>query len=92
MILILKVVSCGEPFTVKSEKNESGVLHKRNIVLKVPGGKYEDTFVATMLGSLAQCQFYENDLVMAVLRFSAREYNGQTFQDIIINDIYKIKS
>ena len=56
-----------------------------------PGGKYEDAYVATMLGPLASCKFYAGELVYAVLRFQAREYNGQMYQDILAVDLIKIK-
>ena len=39
--MILRVVKCGECFTVKSEKSEGGVLNKRTLVLQELGGKYE---------------------------------------------------
>lgn len=32
----------------------------------------------------------KDDLVVAALRFSTREYNGQVFQDIVVNEIIKI--
>ena len=35
---ILRVVKCGECFTVKSEKSENGVLNKRTLVLQELGG------------------------------------------------------
>ena len=38
--MILRVVKCGECFTVKSEKCEGGVLNKRTLVLQELGGKY----------------------------------------------------
>jgi hypothetical protein len=31
-----------------------------------------------------------DDLVVASLRFSTREYNGQTYQDIVVTEIIKI--
>ena len=58
---ILKVVKCGEMFTVKSEKSENGQLNKRNLVLKELGGKYENEYAVAVLGSAATLQFYEND-------------------------------
>ena len=36
--MILRVVKCGECFTVKSEKSEGGVLNKRTLVLQELGG------------------------------------------------------
>ena len=45
-----------------------------------------------MLGNLAACRFYEGDVVVATLRFSTHEYQGQTFQEILATDIVKIKN
>ena len=87
---ILKVVKCGEVFTVKSEKSENGQLNKRNLVLKELGGKYENEFAVAVLGNAASLVFDEGDLVVVTLRFQAREYNGQVFQDITATDIVKL--
>ena len=54
---LMKVVMQGEPFAVQSQKAESGQVMKCNIVLQELGGKYEDTYVAAMLGQLASCKF-----------------------------------
>ena len=89
---ILKVVAQSEAIAVPSQKAEGGQVMKSTIVLQEPGGKYEDTFVATMLGNLAQCRFYAGELVVAALRFTTREYNGQVYQDIVVADIIKIKN
>ena len=87
---IFRVVSQSETIAVQSQKAENGQTSKCTITLQEFGGKYEDTFVATMLGNLAQCRFYKDDLVMASLRFTTREYNGQVYQDIVVNDISKV--
>ena len=88
---LLKVVRQGEAFSVQSSKQESGQIQKCNIVLKELGGsKFENEFVCTMLGNLAGCRFYEGDVVIATLRFSTHEYQGQTFQEILATDIVKL--
>lgn len=87
---IMRVVKCGEQFTVKSEKSENGQMAKRNLVLQEVGGKYENQYVVAALGNLAVCQFYENDIVIATMRFTTREYNGQMFQDIVVTDLIKV--
>ena len=90
---ILKVVRQGEAFSVQSTKQESGTIQKCNIVLREPGGgKFENEYVCAMLGNLAACRFYEGDLVVATLRFSTHEYQGQTFQEILATDIIKVKN
>ena len=90
---ILKVVRQGEAFSVQSSKQESGKIQKCTIVLREPGGsKFENEYVCTMLGNLAGCRFYEGDLVIATLRFSTHEYQGQTFQEILATEIVKVKN
>ena len=88
--MILKVVRQGEAFSVQSSKQESGTIQKCNIVLKELGGKFENEYVCAMLGNLAACRFYEGDLVVATMRFSTHEYQGQVFQEILATDIVKI--
>ena len=88
---ILKVVRQGEAFSVQSSKAEGGQIQKCNIVLKELGGsKFENEYVCTMLGNLAECRFYEGDLVIATMRFSTHEYQGQVFQEILATDLVKL--
>lgn len=88
---ILRVVRQGESFSVQSQKAETGLIQKCNIVLReLGGGKYENEYVCTMLGNLAGCRFYEGDVVAATLRFSTHEYQGQVFQEILATDLVKI--
>lgn len=91
--MILKVVRQGEAFSVQSQKAETGEIQKCNIVLRELGGsKFENEYVCAMLGNLAACKFNEGDVVMATLRFSTHEYQGQVFQDVLVTDIVKIKN
>ena len=88
---VLKVVRQGEAFSVQSSKQESGQISKCNIVLKeLGGGKFENEYVCAMLGNLAGCRFFEGDVVVATLRFSTHEYQGQTFQEVLATDIVSI--
>lgn len=77
-------------FSVKSEKSESGLLNKRNLLLKELGGKFEDEYAVSVLGIAASQEWQKGDLVAATLRFQTREYNGQVFQDITVTDIVKL--
>lgn len=88
--MLMKVVMQGETFLVDSQKSESGKLAKCNIVLQEFGGKYENQFAAVMLGNTAQCRFQPHQLVAVKLRFQTREYNGQVYQDITVQDIQKV--
>ena len=90
MKAILKVVQQGEAFAVQSSKSEGGQTMKCNIVLQELGGKYEDQYLGVLLGNVAQCKFYPGELVAASLRFSTRDHNGQTYQDILVTEIVKL--
>ena len=86
---ILRVLKCGESFTVKSEKAEGGQLNKRQLVLQELGGKYEPTYVVTALGNTATLEFSEGELVFVTMRFQVREYNGQNYMDIVATELIK---
>ena len=85
-----RVKAQSDTFFVQSQKAEGGQVSMCNIVLQELGGKYENSYVATILGEQANMHFVKNELVVASLRFSTREYNGQIFQDIVVNEIIKI--
>ena len=87
---IMRVVQQGEAFAVQSQKSGNGQMMKCNIVLQEMGGKYENQYAAAMLGNMAQCKFAPGALVAVTLRFTAREYNGQVYQDILVTDIEKL--
>ena len=87
----MNVVAQGETVLVDSQKSENGKLAKSVIVLQEFGGKYENKFVAVLLGKDAQLRFYAGDLVAVRLRFQTHDYQGQTFQDIVVQDIRKVK-
>ena len=86
-----RVTAQGEVFYVQSQKAEGGQVSMCNIVLQELGGKYENSYVATMFGEQARGRFEAGELVAAALRFTTREYNGQVYQDIVVNDICKVK-
>ena len=85
----MRVVQQGEAFAVQSQKSENEQLMKWNNVLQEMGGKFENQYVATMLGNIATFKLAPGDVVAVTLRFSTREYNGQVFKDILLTDFYK---
>ena len=85
-----RVTAQGEVFHVQSQKAEGGQVSMCNIVLQELGGKYENQYVATILGEQAKMRFIKDELVAASLRFSTREYNGQVYQDIVVGEIVKL--
>lgn len=89
---IFKIMAQSDTFAVPSQKAEGGQVNKCNIILQEVGGKYENSYVAAVFGEQANIRFAKDDLVVAALRFSTREYNGQTYQDIVVSEIVKIKN
>ena len=85
-----RIKAQSETIAVPSQKSEVGQISKCNIVLQELGGKYENSYVATILGEQAKMRFVKDELVVASLRFSTREYNGQVYQDIVVNEIVKL--
>ena len=77
MTNIYYVVSQTEASYVASQKAEGGQLAKCVIRLNI-------------FGNLAQCKFYEGDLVAASLRFQVHEVNGAVYQEVIANDVVKL--
>ena len=90
MKTFFRIKAQSETFVVPSQKAEGGQISKCNIVLQELGGKFENSYVATILGEQARIRYELDDLVAASLRFSTREYNGQVYQDIVVNEIVKI--
>lgn len=80
-----KVVAQQEPFSITKQDGTS--LNKCQIVLQEVGGKYENSYVCTLLGNSALCRFYQGDLVYAVLRFQHSEYQGKFYNEITVQDI-----
>ena len=76
---LFKVVSQTDPVAINTQ---NGTTEKTTIVLQEFGGKYEYSYVASVIG--IHVKLYAGDIVWASLRFSARDYNDSSYQDIII--------
>ena len=89
---IYYVVSQTEASYVAAKKAEGGQLAKCLIRLKeFGGGKFGNEYACTVFGNLAQCRFYEGDLVAVSLRFQVHEVNGTVYQEVVANDIVKLR-
>ena len=75
---------------VSVQRQDGTQTQKCSLVLQELGGKYANSYVATLLGNLAQLQFKQNDIVVAALRFTHREYNGAYYMDCMVQDIVKL--
>ncbi len=90
---IFYVVSQTDVSYVASQKAEGGQLAKCAVRLKEFGGsKFGNEYVGTMFGNLAQCRFFDGDLVAASLRFQVHEVNGAMYQEVVVNDVVKLQN
>ena len=93
MKTLFKVIAQTEPVNV--QKQDGSTIQKSTVVMQLIGGKFEGSFSATMLGTLATRRFAPGDIVWASLRFQAREYHPQQggtayLQDITVQEIIKM--
>ena len=84
------IINQGAVTFIPSKKAEGGQMAKCSIQLREFGGKYENEYLCSVFGNLAECKFAEGDLVVASLRFQVHEANGNLYQDIVVNDIVKL--
>lgn len=95
---IYRVLGCSDLIQVPSQKADGGFICKKFVRLQEFGGwnsndtadRLSNSILATMIGNLAQCNFYQNDLVALSYRTSLREYQGNWYQDNTIVEIRKI--
>lgn len=85
MKTLFKVVTQTDPITI--QKQDGTTTTKSTLVLTEVGSKFEDQYLCTLLGNLAQCRYYPNDVVWASLRFTTHERQGLHYQDITVQDI-----
>lgn len=75
----------GEPIVVQSQKAEGGKLYKCTALFREMGERHGDVIMATLLGVQAKDEMLkEGDVVIASIRFSIHEHNGQTYQDAVV--------
>lgn len=87
---MLRVVS--QTPAVGVQRQDGTQTQKCTLVLQEPGGKYDNSFAATLLGNMASLRFQPGDIVYACLRFSAREYNQQFYMDCTVQDIVRLSA
>lgn len=81
-----KVLSQTEAVTIT--RQDGTMTQKSTVVLQEFGGKYENTYAAVLLGN--QVTFAPGDIVIASLRFTTHDYNGQQYQDCTIQEVRRL--
>lgn len=89
MAKILRVVGQTEPTAVT--KKDGTQIQKCYIRLKELGNDFSDDYQATILGNGATVKYQEGEIVAASLRFQTHESNGTYFQDVMVQEIVKLK-
>lgn len=80
---ILKIVSVGTPTPIT--KKDGTQCLKQTVILRELGGKYEDSYVTTLFCE-TPCSFPEGTTIAAALRFQTRNYEGNDYQDITLQE------
>lgn len=79
--------------TVTGVQRKDGTqTQKCSLVLQEVGGRYENSYVATLLGNMASLRFCPNDIVYASLHIEHREHNGNYYMDCTCQDIVKLQT
>lgn len=86
---IYKIVSVSTPTTITRKDGTN--CQKTIIVLRELGGKYEDQYVTTWI-SETPCPLSPETTIAAALRFTARNYDGQDYQDILLQEYTVLSS
>ena len=73
MKTLFRVLAQTEPSAV--QKQDGSTIQKGTLILQEVGSRYEDSYVVTLLGTLATSAFYPGEVVWASLRFQAKEYH-----------------
>lgn len=79
---------------VASSKTTTGTMGMRTIVMRELGGKWANTYAAKVFTPQAEGQYSTGDIVAASLRFrvSTNQMSGQTYQDVVAEEIVKLSS
>lgn len=80
---IFKVVFINEGTEIT--KRDGSQCRKYTVTLRELGGKYEDQY-ATTLFSDGPCPLSEGQNIAGSLRFTVRNYEGQDYQDIVLQE------
>ena len=80
------VSQMGEAFIVYNTKTKKNI-YKRIIELTEAGKRRGDCVMVTALGDDAESPIFgEGDFILATVRLSTHEYNGQFYNDAILDD------
>ncbi len=86
---ILRVEGQTDPTTIT--KKDGTQMPKCYVRLKELGNEYADEYIAAVLGNGASVRYQKGELVSVSLRFQTHENNGAFYQDVVAQEIVKLK-
>lgn len=94
MTNIFIILSVSPLTQVASQKSASGTMGMRTIVMREMGGQWAPSYAVKVFTPQAEGQFRTGDIVAASLRFrhSTNQMSGQTYQDVVAEEIVKLSS
>ena len=81
----------GQTDPTEITKRDGTKMNKCFVRLKELGSEYSDEFYAVVLGNGASVKYQKGELVAAQLRFSTHENNGAFYQDVVAQEIVRLK-
>lgn len=85
---IFKIVRVWPSQTFPSKANPNVPVSSRRAVLQgIGNGEYADTFAVTLFGDDATLPLDTGMMIAAKLRFRTREYNGKSYQDVMVEGL-----
>lgn len=94
MTNIFIIVSVSPLQQVASSKSPSGTTGVRTILMRELGGQWAPSYAVKVFSPQAEGQYSTGDIVAASLRFrhSTNQMSGQTYQDVVAEEIVKLSS
>lgn len=80
---IYKIVSIQDPTNIT--RRDGTTCIKQTFVLREVAGKFSDQFVVAWFSD-TPCALMEGSTVAATLRFTTNSYDGQLYQDIVLQE------
>lgn len=94
MTNIFIIVSVSPLQQMASSKSPTGTMGMRSIVLRELGGQWAPSYSVKVFSPQAEGQYSAGDMIGASLRFrhSTNQMSGQTYQDVVAEEIVKLSS
>lgn len=91
MVKIQKIIAQSPLRTVQVIRDEGQTtLQVCTLMAQEVGGKYANSYAIQLFGDMATQVFNPGELVLAALRFKARQNGESIFQDVVADEILRL--